>query len=208
MLIDLHVHTTKHSMCSEMTPDQMMEAAKEIGLDAVMVTEHDKTWEERDAEELTEKHGILLLRGMEVTTTGGDIVVIGLEEAPEGMWTPEELKAEVDKVNGLAIVAHPFRGFLLFGFTSMQMDIDEAAKNPAFSNVHAMEICNGNVTDEENEYARQVAETLGLLQVGGSDAHVPSKVGACVTKFENRVRNEVELIQEIKAGRFIVDRMM
>jgi hypothetical protein len=208
MLIDLHVHTTAYSACSEMSPDQMMIAAKDIGLDGVCLTEHDKIWDTGSVEALAQKYGLVVLRGMEVTTTGGDILVFGLEDAPEGMWTPEELKSKVDQAGGVAIAAHPFRGFLLFGFTSMSADMDEAAKNPTFSQVHGMEICNGNVTDDENEYARKVSEKLGLLQVGGSDAHTASKIGKCVTRFQDRIRNESELIAGLKAGRFSVDRLI
>jgi hypothetical protein len=208
MLIDMHIHTTAYSACSEMSPDQMMIAAREIGLDGVCLTEHDRLWEKQAAKDLADRYKLIVLRGMEVTTTGGDILVFGLEEEPDGMWTPEQLKTKVDNSGGVAIVAHPFRGFLLFGFTSMETDMDEAAKDPTFSQAHGMEICNGNVTDKENEYARQVAEKLGLIQVGGSDAHTPSKLGKCVTRFENRISNEAELIAQLKGGRFSVDRLL
>jgi hypothetical protein len=44
-------------------------------------------------------------------------------------------------------------------------------------------------------------EKLGLPGTGGSDAHQVHEIGACLTLFENEVRNEEDLIREIRAGR-------
>ena len=75
-----------------MSPDQMMEAAKEAGLDGICITEHNKIWTAEEAAALSEKHGLLVLRGIEITTTGGDILVFGMEEEPIELWTPARLK--------------------------------------------------------------------------------------------------------------------
>src|SRR3989304_2201581 len=45
MLIDLHTHTRPLSHDSLLTPDDLIEAAKAAGLDAVCLTEHDFTWD-------------------------------------------------------------------------------------------------------------------------------------------------------------------
>ena len=37
---------------------------------------------------------------------------------------------------------------------------------------------------------------------GGSDAHIPSQVGCCVTVFEDIIRGEEDLVAAIKGGRF------
>ena len=88
---DLHIHTTAHSGCSNMTPDQMAMAAKDAGLDGVCITEHNRLWN-KDAirKSLARKHGIAILCGMEITTTGGDILAFGLEQEPRQMWTSEK----------------------------------------------------------------------------------------------------------------------
>jgi len=208
MKIDLHIHTTAHSPCSTMTPDELMIAAKESGLDGVCITEHNKMWSPQEAALLSDTHGLAVFRGMEVTTTGGDILVFGLEEEPgDELWTPAELKAKVDAAKAVAIAAHPFRGFLLFGFGQLQMDLDAAIDNPTFSHVHGLEICNCMVTPDENAMAGRAAEALGLLQVGGSDAHKPRDVGTCVTCFHDRIHNERDLVAAILSNRFDIQRM-
>ena len=117
-----------------------------------------------------------------------------------------KLKEKVDKVGGLAISAHPYRGFLVFGFGSMQMDLEQAMANPTLPHVHALEVCNSMVTDEENETAKRVADEMGLLKVGGSDAHKPETMGTCVMVFESRLQDEAQLIEAVLAGRYTLER--
>lgn len=207
MRLDLHIHTTAYSACSTMTPDQMAACAKAEGLDGICITEHNRMWDEQEARSLSRKHGFPIFRGMEVTTTGGDILVFGMEEEPAGMWTPAELKAKVDAAGGVAIAAHPFRGFLVFGFGALKMNLDDAAGNPTFAQVHGLEVCNSMATDEENDLAREVAEAMGLLRLGGSDAHRPEAVGTCVTSFEDWIEDEKGLVEAILSGRFTLERM-
>jgi hypothetical protein len=43
---------------------------------------------------------------------------------------------------------------------------------------------------------------LGFATSGGSDAHFVDELGKCITTFEKDIRTEVELMEELKAGRF------
>jgi PHP-associated len=43
---------------------------------------------------------------------------------------------------------------------------------------------------------------VGLHGIGGSDAHSEHGLGCCGTEFERHIRNERELIEELRAGRF------
>jgi predicted metal-dependent phosphoesterase TrpH len=207
MILDLHVHTTVQSPCSVMSPDELMAAAKKAGLDGVCITEHNRIWKAEQAEELSHKYELAVFRGMEITTTGGDILVFGLEEEPEGIVSPARLRKKVDAAGAVAIAAHPFRGFLLFGFGALDMGLDDALVNPTFAQVHGLEICNGRVTAEENNFARRVAQAMGLLGIGGSDAHEARAVGSCVTKFDDFIEDERQLVEALLSGRFTTDRM-
>jgi predicted metal-dependent phosphoesterase TrpH len=204
MRIDLHVHTTAYSSCSVLSPEELMFAAKGADLDGVCITEHNRIWTRDDAKALSDKHGIAVFRGTEITTTGGDILVFGCEYIPDRMLAPAELKKHVDDAGGAAIAAHPFRGFHLFGFRSLGMPTEEAAKNPTFLNVHGLEVCNGMCTGEENRFSREVADVLGLVKLGGSDAHNANQVGRCVTVFLDRIDDEVQLARAILSGRHTV----
>ncbi|OGP71909.1 MAG: hypothetical protein A2W09_04790 [Deltaproteobacteria bacterium RBG_16_50_11] len=205
MRIDLHIHTRPRSSCSQIDPRELLLQARRVGLDGLCLTEHQDVWSPREVEEMAREGGIQIFRGNEITTNQGDILVFGYEENVKGVVMIQELRKRVESGGGLMIAAHPFRGFLLFGIAQLQMKVEEACQRTLFQYVDGVEILNGKVTDPENEMARQVAERLGLLAVAGSDAHRIDEVGRGVTILERRVRNEGELIEELRARRFTTE---
>jgi hypothetical protein len=44
---------------------------------------------------------------------------------------------------------------------------------------------------------------LGLPGTGGSDAHRVDEIGTWVTVFEKEIKSDMELVQELHAGRFM-----
>jgi predicted metal-dependent phosphoesterase TrpH len=205
MRVDLHIHTCPKSPCSAIDPSALLEEARRAGLDGVCLTEHQNRWSAGEVEELMQAGGIQVFQGNEITTNQGDILVLGYDREVRGVVPIQDLRKEVEAVGGLMIAAHPFRGFLLFGISQLQLDLEQACKRSVFQHVDGLEIHNCKVTDPENEMARRVAERLGLLGVAGSDAHRLDEVGKCVTIFEREVRTEQELIEEIRAGRFTIE---
>jgi hypothetical protein len=205
MRVDLHIHTRPKSPCSAIDPSALLEEARRAGLDGVCLTEHQNRWSAGEVEELMKAGGIRVFQGNEITTNQGDILVFGYDRDVKGVGPLQDLRKEVEATGGLMIAAHPFRGFLLFGISQLQLDLEQACKRSMFQHVDGLEIHNCKVTDPENDMARRVAERLGLLGVAGSDAHRLDEVGKCVTIFEREVRTEQELIEEIRAGRFTIE---
>ncbi|MEW6263884.1 MAG: PHP domain-containing protein [Thermodesulfobacteriota bacterium] len=204
MILDLHVHTSRYSPCSRMSPDELLVAAKAKGLDGICLTEHQTVWPRDEARDLARRHGLAVFRGLEATTTAGDILVFGPPPENIGVLTPEELRRLVDDLGGLAVLAHPFRGFLVFGFTGLSLEA--ACDLPVMRRVSGLETVNPRVTDAENDLARRVAERLGLLSLAGSDAHSTQEVGAGVTIFDRNLDTEEALAAALKAGRFTIAR--
>jgi hypothetical protein len=68
--------------------------------------------------------------------------------------------------------------------------------------VRALERINGRGSDKENEFSARLADLMEMQGTGGTDSHAISDIGKCATYFERDVRDERELIEEIKAGRF------
>lgn len=205
-VLDLHIHTTAFSACSNLDPADMVAQAKAVGLDGVVITEHEKLWPADDLQRLSDESGLLVLGGVEITTTEGDITAYGLKEEVGRMVTPAELRAIADDQGALLIAAHPFRGFLLFGFGELQLNVDQAAARSIFESVDGLEICNCKVTDAENEFAAKVGAHLDLLMVGGSDAHAAHEVGLCATAFEDDITDVPDLLAALRSGRFEVRR--
>ncbi|OQY57927.1 MAG: hypothetical protein B6245_14515 [Desulfobacteraceae bacterium 4572_88] len=203
-LIDLHTHTYPPSPCSSVSADEMIENAKQAGLNGICLTDHNYAWEADAVAKLSQKHGFLLLRGSEVTTDQGHMLVFGLDKAigASGIVKIAELREEVEKADGFMIVAHPFRGFLTFGVSQLGLTVEKAAERPFFKYVDAVEVMNGKVTKKENDFASQVAAALGLPTTGGSDAHEASEVGIYATRFPDPIANEKELIAALKSGNY------
>ena len=201
-IVDLHVHTFPASPCSSVRVDQVIERAKQAGLDGICLTDHNYVWSSAAIAELSRKHGFLVMRGNEITTDQGDMLVFGMERDIRGIIKLTELKQLVDDARGFMIVAHPFRGFLVFNTSQIGLTAEKAMAREAYRWVHAMEVLNGKVTAEENAFAREVAEGLGLPMTGGSDAHDVHDVGRYATRFSNAIQSEKDLLDALKSGNY------
>jgi predicted metal-dependent phosphoesterase TrpH len=202
MRIDLHIHTSPRSACSHLGLPELIVTAKQRKLDGICLTEHQVVWRLEEAEKFAADANLRVFRGNEFTTNQGDILVFGFEEDIKELLTIQELQQAVKNAGGFMIAAHPFRGFKTFGIGQLQMTVEQACQRKMFEFVDAIEIGNGKLADDENDMARKVAEKLGLPGTGGSDAHRVDEVGRWVTEFEEEIRTEQELLEELRAGRF------
>ncbi len=198
--VDLHIHTFPASQCSSATADEMIQKAKRIGLDAVCITDHNYIWDNTGIEALREKYDILVLRGNEITTDQGDMLVFGMYKDIQGIIKLEDLKKEVLNAEGFMIVAHPFRGFLVFGAGQLGLTAEKARTRSLFKFADAIEVLNGKVTENENKLAAEVAAGLKLPATGGSDAHEVYEVGKYATRFASKISNEKELLAALQSG--------
>jgi predicted metal-dependent phosphoesterase TrpH len=205
MLIDLHCHTFPLSDDSFLSPDQLIERAKAVGLDGVCLTEHDFVWETHKVRELAERHNFLIIPGIEVNTEDDHILVFGLNRYVDGMHRLAELCQLVTEAGGAMVAPHPYRQLtplLRMDDDSWAMALERAAANPAFQHVCALEAINGRSTQDENLFSWQLCARLGLPAVAGSDAHEPNDIGTCATRFQRPIADVEDLVRELKAGRF------
>ncbi|MCL6611224.1 MAG: PHP domain-containing protein [Peptococcaceae bacterium] len=200
MIIDLHVHTSAYSPCSKLDPEEAVRAAKSLGLDGICFTEHGRVWPASELERLSARWDFPVFSGIEVETREGHMLVFGLEEDQPGLITAAELREKVDRAGGAVIYAHPFRGFLLFGFSDLRMTVREACRRPVFKLLHAVEAFSGKSTRNENNLALEVCKTLSIAGVGGSDSHSAGDLGRCVTFFDDRIRSTADLVDKLKKG--------
>ncbi len=201
-VIDLHVHTFPASPCSSITVDEIITEAKTIGLGGIVLTDHNHLWKKSDIENLRQKHGFLVLGGNEIITDQGDVLVYGLDIDIQGVIKLSELSAAVKKAEGYMVMAHPFRGFLIFDAQELGLTVEKAAERDMFKMVNALEILNGKVTPEENQFAKKVTEKLGLAGAAGSDAHEVGSVGTYATAFSATIKNEKDLVEALHSAAF------
>lgn len=99
-----HVHTTRSD--GRGSPQEVARAAKEAGLDFVVLSDHNDfkppapAWVD----------GVLLVPGVEISTASGHLAAFGMERPLEGVrqWMPpgDAVKA-VEAAGGTAVLAHP-----------------------------------------------------------------------------------------------------
>jgi len=198
MLVDMHVHTNISSRCSSIRPEELVERAREVGLDAVCVTEHSTYRGAQVNHEYALKHGFKVFRGMEVLTELGDMLVFGWQGEIRYYLVPfEDLKGEVEKQNGVIIPAHPCRGE-----DDARHRNRYGIPNELLEAIFAIETRNGAVNRKSNAEAERIRKKYDLFGVGGSDAHHFSHIGRCVTVFEDEIADEVGLMEALRSGRY------
>lgn len=205
MKLDLHVHTNFGSSDSGLSPQDLVTAAKAVGLDGVCVTEHGTVWDTYQLERFSAEHDFLVIPGMEVATDLGHITCFGLTGYSSGIHRAEILRRVVQASDGIMIAAHPFRRLFddprINGWPKMYT-VQEAADLPIFKLTDEMEVVNGANNAQENLFALQVAQMLGRTGVGGGDAHSTSGIGSGAIVTERNVSNVEEFIEEIREGRY------
>jgi predicted metal-dependent phosphoesterase TrpH len=211
-VFDLHVHTTKGSSDSSLSPEEMVREAKRIGLTGVCLTEH-SGWLDRHAFDLfARQQDIVLIRALEVETEYGHVLVFGLDGYLPGATRLQDLQRLVRKVGGFMVAAHPFRYLLNtppYNRNLLYKDPrlypktpQEASRHMVFEVVDAIEVVNGANSEEENRFALEVARLLGKPGTGGSDAHSVHGLGKGVTIFDGPIRNEKDFLEALRAGAF------
>jgi len=100
----LHVHSNRSDGRS--APDDIAAIAARAGLKFVVLTDHgDAT---RTPDPPAYRSGVLVLDGVEISTTGGHYVAIGLPAAPYPFGgEPRDVVDDVRRLGGFGIIAHP-----------------------------------------------------------------------------------------------------
>jgi predicted metal-dependent phosphoesterase TrpH len=195
VLVDLHCHTRAYSRCSALTPDALVRAARERGLDAVCITEHDALWASDEVRTLAESLQFPVFRGMEVTTEVGHVLVFGVPRHHPSMATLDELHRIVRAEGGLMYLAHPGRRY---------GTLPPADLATYFDSVEAQ---NGTEGLLQNDTAASLARSLRLPGIGGSDCHSVREVGVCATRFEHAIDTEAAFHAALRNGAYSAARV-
>lgn len=210
---DLHVHTVKGSSDSGLSPAELVEEAKRVGLSGVCLTEHGGWADRREFDAFAQNAGLVVVHGLEVDTDLGHVLVFGLHAYQPGISSVRELRRVVQRAGGFMVLAHPYRNMfnpppynrnLLYGGKEHTYPHvpQEAVGHHGLELVDAVEVVNGANTDPENWFAQEVTRLMGRGGTGGSDAHSVHGLGKGVTVFNDPVRSEEELIEALRARAF------
>jgi len=184
---DLHIHTT-YSDDSTVTPKALVEKlVAHPSIKVAAVTDHNTVEGLSVTRKLAAAYpDLLIIPGVEISTPEGDILVLGAEETPPRPWTVQNVVDFARTNNYVSVVAHPYREY----------GMGDLARN---YKVDAIEVINGESTPHANKLAQDLAKSMGLPGVAGSDAHQPSEVLTVYTEIQAGLDVD-EILKALKKG--------
>ena len=169
--VDLHMHTD-HSMDCATPVEVLLATARDQGLGAIAVTDHNEISGALEAQAKAAQFGVKVIVGEEVKTASqGEVIGLFLtEKIPRGL-TMEETVAEIKRQGGLVYVPHPFdRMHAVPDYEHLLKIIDD---------VDAIEVYNPRVAiGSFNEEAERFAAKYRVVAGAGSDSHVAQGLGS------------------------------
>ena len=169
--IDFHVHS-EDSYDGHEPVELILEHAADIGLDGVVITDHDEIDESLRATELAPEYGLVGIPGVEISTAQGHLLAVGVEERPEPGQSFMETVDMVRALGGVAIVPHPFQRSR------------HGVRKRYIRDADAIETYNSMLfTGYRNRRARTFARRRGYPEIGASDAHYLPNVGKAYTEI-------------------------
>ena len=195
IVCDFHTHTSWSHDCS-VPAEALLDAAEEIGLGGIAVTDHNVFGGALEAVELARGRNLVVIPGEEMKTKGqGEVIGLFLrEEIPRGM-SFEDTIAAVRAQGGLVFLPHPF-------------DRRHAIPDPAtlhrhLAEIDVLEVYNARLLKETyNDEALRFARKYNLLQGAGSDAHVLPGLGTGAVRMRE-FRSPEEFLISLRSAEIL-----
>ncbi len=170
--VDLHMHTDHSGDCA--TPvDVLLHTARDRGLGAIAITDHNEISGALEARRIAAELGDIKVIVAEEVKTAEQGEVIGLfieEKIPKGLTMAETIAAIRDQ-GGLVYVPHPFDRFHSVPDYEHLLDIVEE--------IDILEVFNPRVAVTAfNEEAVRFAGKYRIVPGAGSDSHVAQGLGS------------------------------
>jgi predicted metal-dependent phosphoesterase TrpH len=177
--VDLHMHTDHSGDCA--TPvDVLLQTARDRGLGAIAITDHNEVSGALEAREIAKgMDDIKVIVAEEVKTAEqGEVIGLFLEEKiPKGLTMAETI-AQIRDQGGLVYVPHPFDRFHSVPDYEHLIDIVEE--------IDILEVFNPRVAVTAfNEEAERFARKYRIVAGAGSDSHVAQGLGSVRTRIHD-----------------------
>ncbi|MBI1818589.1 MAG: PHP domain-containing protein [Deltaproteobacteria bacterium] len=204
MILDLHTHSeaSEDSRAPVETYLKWLQRKRaEVPIDGLVLTEHRQWNPDTDYRALEDQYGCLILRGAEVETDYGHVLVYGVNDDITHRFdftnvrlNARELIPAVSEMGGLALPCHP-------GRPTIGLCEHYETKGP-IDGVVAVEALNGGSRRGENERVQAIIDRYGYKSFGGSDSHLVSFIGICATEFDRDIRSIDDLVHELRHGSY------
>ncbi len=177
--VDLHMHTDHSPDCA--TPvDVLLATARDRGLGAIAITDHNEISGALAAREVAREMGGIKVIVAEEVKTAGEGEVIGLfltEKIAKGMTMANTI-AEIRRQGGLVYVPHPFDRLHSVPDYEHLLEIVEE--------IDILEVFNPRVAlTSFNEEAERFAAKYRIVPGAGSDSHVAQGLGSVMIRVHD-----------------------
>jgi predicted metal-dependent phosphoesterase TrpH/glycosyltransferase involved in cell wall biosynthesis len=170
--VDLHMHTDHSPDCA--TPvEVLLETARDRGLGAIAITDHNEISGALEARDVAEQiDGLKVIVAEEVKTAEqGEVIGLFIKERIERGMTMTETIAEIRRQGGLVYVPHPFDRLHSVPDYEHLLEIVEE--------IDILEVFNPRVAlTAFNEEAERFARKYRIVPGAGSDSHVAQGLGS------------------------------
>jgi predicted metal-dependent phosphoesterase TrpH len=188
MKLDMHLHSS-FSSDGKPSPRDILKHARKVGLGGVCITDHNTMKGNAEARKIASEFGLIVIRGMEISSTDGHILGYGIDEEVPRDLCPEETLRKIREQGGLAVIPHPFRYWSGLG-----------SEKTLLAKPDAIETINSHSTWNDNAQARKLCEQMKLPMTAGSDSHETGTIGrAYVTVPDSS--SEDEILKYIRSGK-------
>jgi predicted metal-dependent phosphoesterase TrpH len=204
MILDLHTHSeaSEDSRAPVETYLKWLQRKRDVlPIDGIVLTEHRQWNRAVDYRGLEDEYGLLILRGAEVETDYGHVLIYGVNDEIARRFDftnvrlpAKELIPAVARMGGIALPCHPGRPTIGL--------CEHYENKPPLDGVIAVEALNGGSRRGENERVQAVIDTYGYKAFGGSDSHLVSFIGICATEFDDEIRNVEGLVDRLCHGSY------
>ncbi len=188
---DTHVHT-KYSGVHRMgflrfpesvaEPKQVVEKAREVGLNVVCITDHNTIQGALKAKSYADKiEGIEVVVGEEVSTRDGELIGLYLtEQIPEGLPVEDTIEL-IRNQDGIVAAPHPF-----------SLHCPALGERIKYLDLDAVEVLNsGHLDGYCNRKAEEFCDGERWSCLGGSDSHFLKTIGYAFTSFEGTTAEDL-----------------
>jgi predicted metal-dependent phosphoesterase TrpH/glycosyltransferase involved in cell wall biosynthesis len=176
--VDLHMHTDHSPDCA--TPvETLLATARDVGLGAIAITDHNEVSGALAAREMADDFGVKVIVAEEVKTAEqGEVIGLFIEEKiPRGL-TMSETVAEIRRQGGLVYVPHPFDRLHSVPDYEHLLEIVEE--------IDVLEVFNPRVAlTAFNEEAERFAAKYRIVPGAGSDSHVAQGLGSVMIRVHD-----------------------
>jgi hypothetical protein len=174
---DFHIHS-HHSKDCAMPVADILERAREVGLDVVAITDHDSAAGGLEAREIADRYGVRVIVGEEVKTSQGEVIGLFLEETIPGGMTFAETIAAIREQGGIVYVPHPF--------DQLHTIPSPRILRANVADIDVIEVFNSRLAFPGfNLLAEQFAQRYRIPAAAGSDSHVLPGIGTALCGMED-----------------------